>query len=233
MTSSFGATFDWNNKAISNLKINSSSNSATVGLFGRAGGKIIGAGLVDADITASGAGNGLYAEALAGALDGTTSELQSVTGYTAGSIYADWNVNVDGQTGADDPWDFGKAMQYPMLKFGGMSVVAQGSLAMGTPGSNGSHPVVGENAQVCLVNGPSIRAAGTQNGKAPWVWQRSSDGKTWADITEDGGPTWHCTPVSGDVGSHLRACVPLGDNAPEGADEACVRMFAKVKAASP
>ena len=163
----------------------------------------------------------------------TTSELQSVTGYTAGSVYADWNVNVDGQTGADDPWDFGRAMQYPMLKFGGMSVVAQGSLAMGTPGSNGSHPVVGENAQVCLVNGPSIRASGTRNGKAPWVWQRSSDGKTWADITEDGGPTWRYTPVAGDVGNHLRACVPLGDNAPEGADEACVRMFAKVKAASP
>ena len=69
--------------------------------------------------------------------------------------------------------------------------------------------------------------------RAPWIWQRSSDGKTWADITEDGGPTWRYTPVSGDVGNHLRACVPLGDNAPEGADEACVRMFAKVKAASP
>ena len=161
----------------------------------------------------------------------TTSELQSVTGYDTGSIYENWNVNVDGQTGADDPWDFGKAMQYPMLKFGGMSVVAQGSLAMGTPGSNGNNPVVGENAQVCLVNGPSIRASGTQNGKAPWVWQRSTDGKTWSDITEDGGPTWRYTPVSGDVGNHLRACVPLGDNAPEGADEACVRMFAKAKAA--
>ena len=163
----------------------------------------------------------------------TTSELQSVTGYDTGSVYADWNVNVDGQTGADDPWDFGTWMQYPMLKFGGMSVVAQGSLAMGMPSSNGNHPVVGENAQVCLVNGrPSIRASGTRNGKAPWVWQRSTDGKTWSDITEDGGPTWRYTPVSGDVGNHLRACVPLGDNAPEGADEACVRMFAKVKAAS-
>ena len=162
----------------------------------------------------------------------TTSELQSITGYDTGSVYADWNVNVDGQTGNDDPWDFGTWMQYPMLKFGGMSVVAQGSLAMGMPSSNGNHPVVGENAQVCLVNGrPSIRAAGTRNGKAPWVWQRSTDGKTWSDITEDGGPTWRYTPVSGDVGSHLRACVPLGDNAPEGADEACVRMFAKAKAA--
>ena len=118
----------------------------------------------------------------------TTSELQSVTGYTAGSIYADWNVNVDGQTGADDPWNFGEAMQYPMLKFGGMSVVAQNSLAMGRPALPGNnHPIVGQDAAVCLVNGPSIRAPrprpGGGMGKQPWVWQRSPDRKTWSDIT--------------------------------------------------
>ena len=88
----------------------------------------------------------------------TTSEPQSVTGYTAGSVYADWNVNVDEQTGAGAPWDFGRAMQYPMLKFGGMSVVAQNSLAMGTPSLNGNRPVVGDTVGVCLVNGSSIRA---------------------------------------------------------------------------
>ncbi len=46
----------------------------------------------------------------------TTSELQSVTSYTG--IYANWNVNVDGMTGNDDPWNFGTSAQYPMLKFG-------------------------------------------------------------------------------------------------------------------
>ena len=161
----------------------------------------------------------------------TTSELQ--TGSPYAGIYADWNVNVDGQTGNDDPWDFGTWMQYPMLKFSGMSVVAQGSLAMGMPSSNGNHPVVGDAAGVCLVNGPAIRAprSGDPTRKAPWVWQRSTDGKTWSDITEDGGKTHRYTPVAGDVGNHLRVCVALGDNAPEGATEACVRMFAKVKAA--
>ena len=118
----------------------------------------------------------------------TTSELQAVTGYDTGSVYADWNVNVDGQTGNDDPWDFGEAMQYPMLKFGGMSVVAQGSLAMGRPALPGNnHPIVGQDAAVCLVNGPSIRAPrprpGGGMGKQPWIWQRSTDGKTWSDIT--------------------------------------------------
>ena len=58
-----------------------------------------------------------------------------------------------------------------------------------------------------------------------------TDGKTRAYITEDGGATFIYTPVAGDVGSRLRACVALGVNAPDGADKACVRMFAKVKAA--
>ena len=167
----------------------------------------------------------------------TTSALQSAGGYDAGGVYENWNVNVDGQTGADDPWDFGQRMQYPMLKFDGMSVVAQGSLAMGMPSSNGNHPVVGDTAGVCLVNGPAIRLevpAGTGlNGgnKSPWRWQRSTDGKTWSDITEDGGATVYYTPVAGDVGYYLRSCVFLNDAAPEGATEACVRMFAKAKAA--
>ena len=43
-----------------------------------------------------------------------TSELQTPTGYTG--IYATWNVNVDGASGNDDPWDFGTASQYPVLQ---------------------------------------------------------------------------------------------------------------------
>ncbi len=57
----------------------------------------------------------------------TTAELQSITGYDAGSIYENWNVDVDGVTGNDDPWHFGTASQYPTLKYGGFSPAAQGS----------------------------------------------------------------------------------------------------------
>ena len=48
-----------------------------------------------------------------------TSALQQPTGYTAGSIYADWNLDLsDPADGVnDDPWDFGTARQYPALKF--------------------------------------------------------------------------------------------------------------------
>ena len=60
----------------------------------------------------------------------TTSELQSPAGYTG--IYASWNVDLDNQdrdnnqaTGTDDPWDFGTSSQYPVLKYGGLSVADQ------------------------------------------------------------------------------------------------------------
>ena len=43
----------------------------------------------------------------------TTTQLQSVTGYTG--IYAAWNANLDGVTGADDPWDFAGSSAYPVL----------------------------------------------------------------------------------------------------------------------
>ena len=57
-----------------------------------------------------------------------TAALQTPVGYTG--IYEDWNVNVDGVTGNDDPWHFGTASQYPTLKYGGFSPAAQGSAGM-------------------------------------------------------------------------------------------------------
>ena len=53
----------------------------------------------------------------------TTADLKGETGYTG--IYANWNVNVDGVSGADDPWDFGTSSDYPALKFGGMNPLYQ------------------------------------------------------------------------------------------------------------
>ena len=139
-------------------------------------------------------------------------------------------IRWDGVSGNDDPWDFGRGMQYPMLKFGGMSVAAQGSLAMGTPGANGNHPVVGENAQARLVNNPIHPRVGNAKRQSAVGVAALYGRQDAVDITEDGGPTWRYTPVYGDVGSHLRLR-RLGRQRAGGADEACVRMFAKAKAA--
>ncbi|WP_419853828.1 GLUG motif-containing protein [Candidatus Poriferisodalis sp.] len=55
----------------------------------------------------------------------TTAELQTPTGYTG--IYANWNVDLDGDGSADDPWDFGTSCQYPVLKYGGLNPDDQSS----------------------------------------------------------------------------------------------------------
>ena len=56
--------------------------------------------------------------------------MQSETDYNG--IYATWNVDVDGRPGNDDPWTFGAADQYPVLKYAGMDTTAQ--FAMQPPG---------------------------------------------------------------------------------------------------
>ena len=47
------------------------------------------------------------------------------TGYTG--IYADWNVDVDGTDGGDDPWDFGTNNQFPVLN--GIDANGDGTIA--------------------------------------------------------------------------------------------------------
>ena len=44
----------------------------------------------------------------------TTADLRRPTGYTG--IYLNWNIDADGDSNADDPWDFGKRRDYPLLK---------------------------------------------------------------------------------------------------------------------
>ena len=50
-----------------------------------------------------------------GGVGKTTSELQSSTSYTG--IYADWNVDLDGDGTGDEPWDFGTTSDYPVIDY--------------------------------------------------------------------------------------------------------------------
>ena len=165
----------------------------------------------------------------------TTRELQSPRPYAG--IYSTWNVNVDGAAGNDDPWEFGTGMQYPMLKWDGMSLPAQGSLAMGAPDvdTNGETPTVGRMARVCLTTGPVLRAAGTGGQRhQPWVWSRSADGVTWTNIAQDGGGTYEYTPVAADEDNYLRACVAIRstDARTRGESMTCIRPFPPVQASN-
>ncbi len=59
----------------------------------------------------------------AGGTGKTTEELQTPTDYTdsdpdTADIYANWNLDLDGDNSPDDPWEFGADSQYPALKIG-------------------------------------------------------------------------------------------------------------------
>ena len=49
----------------------------------------------------------------AGGTGRSTASLQAPTGYTG--VYARWNLDVDRDGRADDPWDFGTTTEYPVL----------------------------------------------------------------------------------------------------------------------
>ncbi len=75
----------------------------------------------------SGGTNGCTTSAGGSGVTGqTTSALQSPTDYTL--IFSTWNANIDGQPGDDDPWTFGAADQYPVLKYAGMDTTVQYNL---------------------------------------------------------------------------------------------------------
>ena len=146
--------------------------------------------------------HGVAPGSAAGVTGKTTRELQTVTTYTG--IYANWNNNLDGVTGNDDPWTFGNKMQYPMLDYKSMSTDPQGGQAMGRS-DNWNAPIVGERVGVC------VTAATRSNRSGLWVWEKSPNGDTWSSVTGNSGASYEYYPVSTDVGNYLRAKTPLSD----------------------
>ena len=105
----------------------------------------------------------------------TTAELTDPTGYSG--IYANWNLNLDGQAGNDDPWDF--THHYPKLKYGGLALLPQARIY---PDYDGSSPVVGEAIVYRLNDGYHTRLG--------------SDAIKW-ELSADGVSDWTAAPSSG------------------------------------
>ena len=68
----------------------------------------------------------------------STADLLRPTDYDG--VYANWNIDLDGDHEADDPWDFGSSSQYPSLKWRGFDATKQFvgllSFASGVPGKS-------------------------------------------------------------------------------------------------
>ena len=88
------------------------------------------------------------------------------TSYTG--IFANWNLNLDGVAGNDDPWSF-DGRQYPMLKYGGHNVVDQLRLYIWDA------PVVGMTARTSWDVGIWLTKTVGQGG---FIWELSDDGIT-------------------------------------------------------
>ncbi len=107
----------------------------------------------------------------AGGTGKTGAELRTPTAYgTAPSIYSAWNVDVDGETGNDDPWDFGAGHNLPELKSVG------GHQKGPDPVRSLATALNGGNIRVTWT-APAETGAGTING---YEHRHSSDsGTTW------------------------------------------------------
>ena len=93
-------------------------------------------------------------------------------GNTYTGIYANWNLNLDGVSGTDDPWDFSEG--YPLLKYGGLDVLGQLQSNIRADGPI----VVGQVLIGAFPKGRLFRAPGG------FVWELSDDGVTgWTVAT--------------------------------------------------
>ena len=187
----------WSGSGITNSYSTGRVTSAGSNVGGLIGGALVGATNSYWDTSTSGQSTSAGGS---GAVGKTTRQLQTPTGYTG--IYANWNANLDGVTGNDDPWTFGNKMQYPMLDYKGMSTNPQGGQAMGRS-DNWNAPIVGERVGVCLTGGAFPNRSGL------WIWEKSANGDTWTALTNNSGASYEYYPVSTDVGNYLRAKAPL------------------------
>ena len=104
------------------------------------------------------------------------------TSYTG--IYANWNLNLDGVAGNDDPWHFAPR-QYPILKYGGLAVADQVQLYIW------DDPAVGRLAKTSW----HLDTWLTRTRGQGFVWERSADGATgWTVVRSRqegiGGNRW-------------------------------------------
>ena len=79
--------------------------------------------------TSAGAITNSYHDSDISGISGTTAQtsqaLTQPTAYGQSGIYAAWNVSIDGDAVADDPWDFGANNQFLALKLGSFTVADQ------------------------------------------------------------------------------------------------------------
>ena len=107
--------------------------------------------------------------------------LQSPIGYTG--IFQNWNMDLDGDGQADDPWNFGTSSQFPRLRWPGFSVALQvfpDARSVDDPTSAGVTEVrATSTAQGLLVTWQA--AAGATEYRVQW----RLPGQAWSSVRQE------------------------------------------------
>ena len=115
--------------------------------------------------------SGQSSSALGRGIGGTDLRADGTT-TTYSGLFANWNLNLDGAAGKDDPWSF-PGGQYPILKYGGLDTLSQLQLYIWDA------PRVGYTARTSWHLARWLTKAPRQGG---FVWERSADGITWTTV---------------------------------------------------
>ncbi len=115
-----------------------------------------------------------------------TDRLRRPTAYGTGTdIYANWNVDLDGDSTNDNPWDFGASHNYPTLRNTGGHQKGPGRVGNLAAALNGGNLVVSWSA-------PTEAGAGTLTGN--YAGRYSIDGgSTWTAFSTTGATTYTIT----------------------------------------
>ena len=124
----------------------------------------------------------------------STATLQAPMDYNG--IYADWNVDLDGDGTADDPWDFGLTDEYPVLKGTGNWREFGHQLREG-PGLTATFEPAGVTLNWTAVDtdhwDPAPEVAYTlyrEAGTAITTLAENSSGRSYTDTSAVGGETY-------------------------------------------
>ena len=152
----------------------------------------------------------------------TIKELQSPVGYEG--IYSQWDLDVDGDGSADDPWDFGTSLQYPVLK---VDFNGDGAATWEEFGNQRGVSVVVEDHDPLVGSRQEIQAAlrdVVPSSGATYRWQRTSSAG-WRNV----GPTSVTKGVEFDTAGtrNYRAVVTLGSGVVMASDPVSISWRAK------
>ncbi len=121
--------------------------------------------------------------------------LQTPTGYTG--IYSAWDVDVDGVSGNDDPWDFGTTSQYPVLKvnFGSTTTVFGPQRGPGAPTVTA---VLTEGATDSDPDIITVTITRSTDGGDPasYQYRYNTDGSNWISWTTVSGTTFEISSTT-------------------------------------